>query len=162
MKPVAMINTVVITIASLNRFLEKKKKIAENTARAISKYILGTKMEETKSRAADITKMRIVQGSPALYKTIMKAVYTKADPVSFCKIMSRLGNNTIAPVISFVCKSLILICNVLRYLATAIQVANLANSAGCMRKKPKSYHDFAPFTSIPKNNTPTSATITIK
>ena len=46
-------------------------------------------MEETKSRVADIPKMRIVPGSPALYKTMIKAVYTKAEPVSFCKIMSR-------------------------------------------------------------------------
>ena len=89
MKLAAMINTVVITIASLNRFLDKKKKIADNTTKVISKYILGTKMEETKSRAADIPKMRIVPGSPTLYKTIMKAVYTRADPVSFCKTMSR-------------------------------------------------------------------------
>ena len=92
----------------------------------------------------------------------MKVVYTKAEPVSFCKIMSRAGNNTIAPAISFVRKSLIFMCKVLRYLATAIQVANLANSAGCIRKKPKSYHDFAPFTSIPKNKTPMSASVTIK
>ena len=90
---------------------------------------------------------------------MIKAVYTKAEPVSFCKIMSRVGNNTIAPAISLVRIIFKLMCKVLRYLATAIQVANLANSAGCMRKKPKSYHDFAPFTSIPKNKTPIRANI---
>ena len=95
-------------------------------------------MEEMKSSAADIPKMRIVPGSPALYKTIMKAVYARAEPVSFCKTMSSAGINAIAPAISFARKSLILMCKVLRYLAAAIRVANLANSAGCMRKKPKS------------------------
>ena len=69
-----MINTVVITRTSLKRFLEKKKKIADKDAKAINKYILGTKIADTNSRAADIPKIRIVPGRPALYKTIIKAV----------------------------------------------------------------------------------------
>ena len=147
---------------SLNRFLEKKKKIAASNAKAINKYVLGTKMADIKRMAAEIPKIRIVPGRPDLYKTIMKEAYTKADPVSFCNMISSAGSIIIAPEISLVRKSFILMCRELRYLATAMQVANLANSAGCMRKNPKSYQDLAPLTSIPKIKTPIRESITMK
>ena len=42
-------------------------------------------MAETNSRAADIPKMRIVPGRPALYKTIMKVYIPRQSLCHFAK-----------------------------------------------------------------------------
>ena len=60
--------------------------------------------------------------------------------------------NAVAMILFFVFSKLIF--NLLKNFAKARQQATLANSLGCIRIKPKSNQDLAPFTSIPKNKTP--------
>ena len=90
---------------------------------------------------------------PSRYMTRIKELYTKADPVSFCKMIRAAGINNRIPNCSKLENRMILNPCRLMTLATAKAVANLANSAGCIRIPPNSNQERAPFTSRPKTST---------
>ena len=119
-------------------------------------------MDAINIKAVTIEKISTFAGSPKRYKTIKKETYTNADPVSFCKMINRIGVKINPVTISRVFKLLILMLRVLKNLARTKQVAHLANSAGCTLRKPKSNHDLAPFTSAPKRRTPNKDNIVMK
>ncbi len=110
----------------------------------------------TKSKAMAKPTTKIKPENPSLNKTITNAKYTSADPVSFCISISKAGVINMLMDMIFVLSRLISTFSVLRYFARANDVANFANSAGCIANPPSLNHDFDPATVLPKNNTPTS------
>jgi hypothetical protein len=73
-----------------------------------------------------------------------------------------MGVNIKPVTIILVLKLLILILSVLKNFASTKEVAHLANSAGWTLKNPKSNHDFAPLTSVPKIKTPNKDRMVMK
>jgi hypothetical protein len=95
-------------------------------------------------------------GRPSLYRTKIKATYTKADPGSGCKVMNMAGKNRIRNDWNWVFNFFKLNCLALTSLAMANAVAAFTNSEGCKLNAPILYQDVAPFTFFPKTKSPTS------
>jgi hypothetical protein len=87
---------------------------------------------------------KITDGSPSLYITIKKEKYTKARPVSLCKIVSAAGNKAIAVAIS--CERIFekSVSGLDKYFANARDTNILQNSAGWKLNAPIFMMDSVP------------------
>ena len=89
-----------------------------------------------------------------------KAANTSADPVSCCRNTSTAGMPMMASAASLVPFFFQSTSMPLISLARARAVANLANSDGCSRKKPRSIHDLPPCDTVAMNSVTTSSAST--
>jgi hypothetical protein len=92
--------------------------------------IFGNIRDNTKSNKVKKPMINTFCERPSRYKTNMNEQKTSAEPVSFCNKTKAMGIAIIKPDMNLVLISENLLSMELRYLASAKQVANFANSEG--------------------------------
>ncbi|GAA5220049.1 hypothetical protein GCM10025777_06790 [Membranihabitans marinus] len=93
---------------------------------------------------------------PFLNRTKLNAKNTKADPISGCNKINKIGAEIIIKDINIDRKLSSFTEGFAKKLLKDRQVANLANSEGCKENPPKLIHDLAPLISEPKTKTSNS------